>query len=58
MRVCLTLKMLINEWHFVLDEVLVRGCNDDGVVKLVRERLFVVQTMVTPYAHFFLWRST
>ena len=34
------------------------GCNDDGVVPLVRERLFVVQTMVTPCSHFFLWWST
>ena len=34
----------------VLGEILLPGCNDDGVVTLVRERLFVVQTMVTPYS--------
>ena len=35
----------------VLDEIPVPGCNDDGDVPLVREGLFVVQAMVTPYSH-------
>ena len=43
----------------VLDEILVPGCNDDdddGLVLLVRERLFVVRVMVAPCFNFFLWR--
>ena len=38
----------------VLDEIPVPECKDDGAVTLVRERLFAVQTIVTPYSHFFL----